>query len=89
MDRALGYGPRGCGFDSRRVHETPLKVSSGEFFYSLDVFIHPAHKPFFANNKNNTNFTTVQKTINGGRINRDNHDSLAGSRRRKMYENNV
>ncbi len=20
MDRALGYGPRGCGFDSRRVH---------------------------------------------------------------------
>ena len=33
MDRALGYGPRGCGFDSRRVHETPLKVSSGEFFF--------------------------------------------------------
>ena len=21
MDRALGYGPRGCGFDSRRVHQ--------------------------------------------------------------------
>ena len=34
MDRALGYGPRGCGFDSRRVHENPLKVSFGGFFIS-------------------------------------------------------
>ena len=25
MDRALGYGPRGCGFDSRRVHENVIK----------------------------------------------------------------
>ena len=24
MDRALGYGPRGCGFDSRRVHQMRL-----------------------------------------------------------------
>ena len=37
MDRALGYGPRGCGFDSRRVHENPLKDTFGGFFISLNL----------------------------------------------------
>lgn len=34
MDRALGYGPRGCGFDSRRVHQNPLKVTLQGIFFS-------------------------------------------------------
>ena len=39
MDRALGYGPRGCGFDSRRVHqfkrskETPENEVFQVFFF--------------------------------------------------------
>ena len=37
MDRALGYGPRGCGFDSRRVHENPPKDTFGGFFISQTI----------------------------------------------------
>ena len=42
MDRALGYGPRGCGFDSRRVHQfKKQKIKEGvqKVFGTLDLFV--------------------------------------------------
>lgn len=39
MDRALGYGPRGCGFDSRRVHGIKSKLLKIKNFRSFSFSI--------------------------------------------------
>ena len=39
MERALGFGPRGCGFDSCQARHSPSLISlSGPYYESLSPF---------------------------------------------------